>query len=255
MMLPSRRISVHTVHGFWVSILPHRRQISIFSSAVCIAAASGAMICSRFLMRKSAARRAERGPSPGRRESSWIRRSISGPAVVATMDQRSKQFHSRRQRQAAGNILHFLLQQCFGLSPRIGVCGNDEVFHNFLFLRLHEGWIYLNALHLALAGKPDSDDPSARHALDFNHVELSLHGFHLGLELSRLLHQAEEICHVTSLAKHPSSIVATRNRNARRLVVNGGFIGSRLQCFFAGIPPHGLLGDDSGAFANGYDFS
>ena len=41
------------------------------------------MICSRFLMRSSAARRAERGPSPGRRASSWIRRSISGPATAA----------------------------------------------------------------------------------------------------------------------------------------------------------------------------
>ena len=64
MMAGSRRASVQTVQGFWLSILPHTRQTSIFSSAVCIAAASGAMICSRFLMRKSAARRAERGPKP-----------------------------------------------------------------------------------------------------------------------------------------------------------------------------------------------
>src|SRR6516164_1696969 len=85
MMAGSRRVSVHTVQGFWVSILPHTRQISIFSSAVCIAAASGAMICSRFLMRNSAARRAERGPSPGRRASSPIRRSISGPAAAVGM--------------------------------------------------------------------------------------------------------------------------------------------------------------------------
>ena len=40
------------------------------------------MTCSRFLMRNSAARRAERGPSPGRRASSWISRSISGPAMA-----------------------------------------------------------------------------------------------------------------------------------------------------------------------------
>ena len=52
----SRRRSAQTAR-FWVSILPQTRQISIFSSAVCMAAASGAMICSRFLMRK--ARRAE----------------------------------------------------------------------------------------------------------------------------------------------------------------------------------------------------
>src|SRR5262249_23727300 len=41
------------------------------------------MICSRFLMRNSAARRAERGPRPGRRASRAIRRSISGPAAAA----------------------------------------------------------------------------------------------------------------------------------------------------------------------------
>ena len=85
MMPGSRRTSVQTVQGFWVSMLPQTRQISIFSSAVCMAAASGAMICSRFLMRNSAARRAERGPSPGRRASSWIRRSISGPAAAVGM--------------------------------------------------------------------------------------------------------------------------------------------------------------------------
>src|SRR5437016_1180929 len=81
----SRRGSVHTLQGFCVSMLPHIRQIWILSMAVASAAASGAMICSRFLMRNSAARRAERGPSPGRRASSPIRRSISGPAAAVGM--------------------------------------------------------------------------------------------------------------------------------------------------------------------------
>src|SRR3984957_1616398 len=78
----SRRASVHTAHGFCVSILPHTRPISIFSIAACKAVASGAMSNSRFLMRNKAARRAERGPSPGSRASSWISRSISGPAAI-----------------------------------------------------------------------------------------------------------------------------------------------------------------------------
>src|SRR5262245_29303145 len=78
----SRRGSVHTVHGFCVSMLPHTRQISILSSAICSAEASGAISGSRFLIRNSAARRAERGPRPGRRASSWISRSISGPATA-----------------------------------------------------------------------------------------------------------------------------------------------------------------------------
>src|SRR5580704_8311769 len=81
----SRRASVHTAHGFCVSILPHTRQISIFSIADCKAEASGAISNSRFLIRNKAARRAERGPSPGSRASSWIKRSISGPAAIVGM--------------------------------------------------------------------------------------------------------------------------------------------------------------------------
>ncbi len=37
MIAGSRRGSVQTVQGFWLSILPHSRQTSIFSSAVCMA--------------------------------------------------------------------------------------------------------------------------------------------------------------------------------------------------------------------------
>src|SRR5215813_11627912 len=81
----SRRGSVQTVQGLLVSRLPQTLQIWIFSSAVVSAEASGAMICSRFLIRNSAARRAERGPRPGKRASSWIRRSISGPATAVGM--------------------------------------------------------------------------------------------------------------------------------------------------------------------------
>ena len=61
----SRLASVQTVQGFCVSILPQVLQISIFSIAVCKAEASGAISNSRFLMRCSAARRAERGAQPG----------------------------------------------------------------------------------------------------------------------------------------------------------------------------------------------
>src|SRR5208282_1854830 len=81
----SRRVSVQTVQGFCVSMLPQILHTSILSIAVCKAAASGAISSSRFLMRNNAARRAERGPSPGRRASSWIRRSISGPAATVGM--------------------------------------------------------------------------------------------------------------------------------------------------------------------------
>src|SRR4051794_41987359 len=82
MVVGSRRASVHTVQGFCVSILPQVVHTTIFSIAICSALASGAINRSRFLIKCSAARRAERGPSPGRRASSWIRRSISGPATA-----------------------------------------------------------------------------------------------------------------------------------------------------------------------------
>src|SRR5947209_3931496 len=154
----SRRGSVHTVQGFCVSMLPQTRQISIFSSAVASALASGAMICSRFLIRNSAARRAERGPSPGRRASSWIRRSISGPAAVGiACGAPSEQFQSWRQRQSAGDALHLLLQQRFGLAPRIGKSSNDEIFQDLLLLSFEEGVIDLDGLHVALAGQLDGD--------------------------------------------------------------------------------------------------
>jgi hypothetical protein len=70
MMDASRRTSLHTVQGFCVSILPQILQTTIFSIAVSSALVSGAITASRFLMRKSAARRAERGPRPGSRAKS-----------------------------------------------------------------------------------------------------------------------------------------------------------------------------------------
>ena len=80
-MVWSRRGSVHSVQGSTVSTLPHAVQIVTFSCASAMALASGASRRSRFLIRNRAARRAERGPSPGSFASSWISLSISGPVV------------------------------------------------------------------------------------------------------------------------------------------------------------------------------
>src|SRR5437763_15365613 len=142
----SRRGSVHTLQGFCVSMLPHIRQIWILSMAVASAAASGAMICSRFLMRNSAARRADRGPKPGRRASSWIRRSISGPATAVGMG--LKQLHPRRQRQAPGDGAHLVLHQHLDFAARVGVGGEDEVLDDLLLGRLDKRLVDLDALHL-----------------------------------------------------------------------------------------------------------
>src|SRR5205085_7162665 len=52
-------------------------------AAAAIAAASGSMICSRRLIRNSAARRAERGPSPGNLARNWISVSSSDMTAAA----------------------------------------------------------------------------------------------------------------------------------------------------------------------------
>src|SRR4051812_585944 len=169
MIAGSRRTSVQTVHGFWLSMFPHTRQTSIFSSAVCIAAASGAMICSRFLIRNSAARRAERGPSPGRRASNWIRRSISGPATALGMPcagRFSEQLQSRRERQATGDGAHLLLHKGLDLAAGVGVGGDDQILDDLLFIRLDQTHVDLDALHVALAVEPHCDEAAAGGALD-----------------------------------------------------------------------------------------
>src|SRR3984885_12298959 len=127
----SRRGSVHTVQGFWVSILPQILQTWILSIATCSAVESGVISASRFLIRCSAARRAERGPSPGSRAKSWIRRSISGPATAAAI---SGEAQSRRQAQATGQRLHLLGHRGFRLAPHINMRGDQQVLEDFALL-------------------------------------------------------------------------------------------------------------------------
>src|SRR3954466_2938151 len=110
----SRRRSVHTVHGFCVSIFPHVLQTWIRSIATCSALASGVISASRFLIKCSAARRAERGPRPASPASSWIRRSMSGPATEAIQVGALAEAHSGRQAEATGQRLHFVLHGGFG---------------------------------------------------------------------------------------------------------------------------------------------
>src|SRR5262249_42324334 len=99
------------------------------------APASGVINCSRFLMRCSAARRAERGPRPGSRASSWIRRSISGPATATGMMD-GLELHPRRQRQPAGERLHLFLQQGLTLAARVR--RNDEILDDLSLVRLDQ---------------------------------------------------------------------------------------------------------------------
>src|SRR5437667_609181 len=137
----SRRGSVHTVQGLWVSILPQVLQTTILSIATCSAPASGVISASRFLIRCSAARRAERGPSPGSRASNWIRRSISGPATAVAI---SGQAQPRRQRKAAGQRLHLFLHRCFGLAAGVAKRRDQQILENLALVGLHQRWIDLD---------------------------------------------------------------------------------------------------------------
>src|ERR1700726_1876476 len=127
MIAASRRGSVPTVQGFWVSILPQVLQTWILSIATCSALVSGVISASRFLIKCSAARRADRGPSPGRRARSWIRRSISGPATAEAI---SGEAQPRRQTQSAGQRLHLLLHRGLRLAPRVIMRGHQQILED-----------------------------------------------------------------------------------------------------------------------------
>src|SRR3954454_2146821 len=129
----SRRGSLHTVHGFCVSMLPQVPHTTIFSIAVCSAPASGAISNSRFLIKCRAARRAERGPKPGRRASSWIRRSISGPATAISSRRASGRLaetEAWRQAELAGDGLHLLLHRGFRLAACVAMRGDQEILQD-----------------------------------------------------------------------------------------------------------------------------
>src|SRR3954453_7461596 len=193
MMAPSRRGSVHTVQGFWVSILPQVLQTWILSIATCRAAESGVISASRFLIRCSAARRAERGPSPGSRASSWIRRSISGPATAVGMS--SAETQPGRQAEAAGQRLHLFLHRGFRLAAGVIMRRHQQVLEHLALLRLDQRRVDPDRLDFHLRGHAHADQPAARDALDLDLAEFFLHRLHLRLQLRGLLHHAEKISH------------------------------------------------------------
>src|ERR1035438_660511 len=177
MMVGSRRGSVHTVQGSWVSILPQVLQTWILSIATCKAADSGVISASRFLIRCSAARLAERGPSPGSRAKSWIRRSISGPATAAAISGETK---SGRQTKSAGQRLHLLGHRGFRLAPRVIMRGHQQVLEDLALVRLHQRRVHLDRLHFHLRGHAHADQAAAGNAFDLDIAELFLSGLVAG---------------------------------------------------------------------------
>src|ERR1700675_1075513 len=197
MIAPSRRGSMHTVQGFCVSILPQVLQTWILSIATCSAPAKGVISASRFLIRCSAARRAERGPRPGSRSNSCISRSISGPETAEAISGETK---SRRQAQAAGQRLRLFLHRRFRLASRVIMRGHQQIFQDLALVGLHQRRIDLHRLHFHLRGHAHGHQSAAGNALDLDIAELFLHRLHLGLQLRRLLHHAEKISHRIFLA-------------------------------------------------------
>ena len=69
--------------GSVVSTLPQTEQIDSVLADILQRRSSGCSAVSRFFIRCSTARRAERGPRPGRRASAWASASISCDAMSA----------------------------------------------------------------------------------------------------------------------------------------------------------------------------
>ena len=106
-----------------------------------------------------------------------------------------EQLHSGRQRQAAGQALHFLLHDRFGLAARVAVRSHDQVLDDLGLVRLEQRGVEAHALPLACGRQRDGHEPAAGGAFDLDAVELGLHRLHFGLEFRGLLHQAHEIRH------------------------------------------------------------
>ena len=81
-MLLSRCGSSQIAHGSRLSRLPHSEQVLTVRAACSMALASGSSRVRGCRSKVSAARLALRGPKPGRRASSSISRSISGPPTT-----------------------------------------------------------------------------------------------------------------------------------------------------------------------------
>ena len=183
-----------------------------------MASASGSISCSRFLMRCSAARRAERGPRPGSRASSWISRSISGPVTdAATLRRSERQLHAGRERQAGGQRASCAPAPSPRPWParRYARRRGDPRESRFSSGLISDASIG-DALHLALAverttTRPPPEAPSTSIAL-----ELGLQVLHLGLHRLGLLHHAHDVFHRLALPSDVVGVIVSPRRESRR---------------------------------------
>jgi hypothetical protein len=73
--------------------------------------------------------------------------------------------------------------------------GEQKIFQDFRLVRLHQGGIDVDALHVALGGQSHRHQAAAGRAHDLDHIELGMHRLHLVLEFAGLLHQTQNIRH------------------------------------------------------------
>ncbi len=177
----SRRGSVQTVQGFCVSILPQVLQTWTLSIATCRAADSGVISASRFLIRCSAARRAERGPKPGqpRQQLDQALDFGTGNAGRHLMAETKP----GRQAEAAGQRLHLLLHRRFGLAARIAERGDQQILEHLALFRLHQRGSILTPFTSILAVMRTATRPPPEMPSTSTMVEFVLHRLHLGLQL------------------------------------------------------------------------
>src|SRR5689334_18540906 len=197
--------------GSAVSRLPQIEQARMRCAASASAVAKGSISAERRFRRKSAARRAERGPRPGSLASSWTRRSMSlmnaeGGCPTPMLSPRSKrQLHAGRQLQPAGQFAHLLGDMAFDALLRIGKGRDDEILEDFGLLGIDERLVELDLAQIALAGERHLNEAAARRSGHLHLIEPRLHLGHLGLHLLRLLHHLAEILHGDCSPSLPSS--------------------------------------------------
>src|SRR5436853_431541 len=117
-----------------------------------VASACGSSRVSRFFSRAKAARRAERGPSPGSLASNWMRRSISCPAGEPATNA------SIRIRRASAEALQQILDE-FGILETlrfqfhlaVGAGRDHQILDDFVLVRLQNRWIDGELLEFAQA--------------------------------------------------------------------------------------------------------
>src|SRR5258705_9524530 len=133
--------SRHSTQGSAVSRLPQLEHCLSAAAALARASASGSSRVSRFFSSTKAARRAERGPSPGSLASNWMRRSISCPAGEPATNASIR----IRRACASAKTLQQILDE-FGIleTPRfqfhlaVGTGRNYQVFDDSMLTGLHQ---------------------------------------------------------------------------------------------------------------------